>query len=90
MSVFLNALAAGLTAVGFFITLLGFRAWFRYGERRLGLLFFAFFGFFVQGLLLAWGLFVRNRVDDLVVPLVGLSGVSLLLVYVATLVRTST
>lgn len=89
MSALLNAIVATLTGVGFLLTILGLRAWLRFGDRRLGLLFFAFLGFLVQGLLLTWGLFGRNRVDDLVVPLVAISGFSLLLVYLATLVRTA-
>lgn len=86
----LNGFAAGLTGVGLLLSALGFRAWFRFGEPRLGLLFFAFLGFLGQGLLLSWGLFLRNRVDDLLVPVVALSGTSLLLVYLATLERAAT
>lgn len=89
MSELLNAVAAALTALGLALTLLGGRAWFRYGETRLGLLFFAFLGFLAQGTLMTWGLFIRERVDDLLIPLVTLSGASLLLVYVATLARPS-
>lgn len=81
----LNAFVAGLTAVGLLLALLGLRAWLRYGEKRLALLFLAFLGFFAQGLLLTWGLFVRNKVDDLLVPMLALSSASVLLVYLATL-----
>lgn len=83
----LNVVVAGLTAVGLILSSLGFRAWFRHGETRLGLLFFAFLGFLAQGVLLSWGLFVRSRVDNLLIPVVALSGASLLLVYLATLER---
>jgi hypothetical protein len=48
----LNALVAGLTAIGLILTMLGLRAWFRYGERRLAFLFAAFLGFLAQGVLL--------------------------------------
>lgn len=91
MSVVLNAVVASLTGVGLVLSALGLRAWFRYGEGRLGLLFLGFLGFLAQGLLLTWGLFVRDRpagrIDDLVVPVAALSGASLLLVYLATLAR---
>ena len=87
MSALLNALAAGLTGVGLLLSIMGLRAWFRFGEPRLGLLFAAFLGFFAQGVLLTYGLFERNRTDNLVLPITALSGASLLLVYVATLAR---
>ena len=87
MSALLNVLGAGLTAIGLLLSVLGVRAWFRYGETRLAFLCFAFLGFLAQGLLLTWGLFIRNRIDDLIVPVVALSGTSLLLVYFATLAR---
>lgn len=87
MSALLNFLGAGLTAVGLLLSALGLRAWFRHGDSRLAFLFFGFLGFLIQGVLLTWGLFVRNRVDDLTMPIVALSGASLLLVYFATLAR---
>jgi len=90
-NVALNAVAAALTGLGLLLSLLGLRAWLRFGESRLGLLFLAFLGFLAQGVLLTWGLFVRDqptgRIDDLVLPVIALSGASLLLVYFATLVR---
>jgi hypothetical protein len=89
-NVALNAFVAGLTGLGLLLSILGLRAWFRYGEPRLGLLFLSFLGFLAQGLLLTWGLFLRDRpagrIDDLVLPVTALSGASLLLVYFATLV----
>lgn len=90
MSTVLNVAVAGLTAIGFILSVLGLRAWFRYGETRLALLFLAFLGFLSQGGLLTYGLFVRNRIDDLVVPITALSGGSLLMVYFATLGRSKT
>ena len=87
MPTLLNALVAGLTAVGLILSVLGLRAFARYGEPRLGLLFLSFVGFFLQGAILTWGLFVNNRVDDLIIPVTALSGASLLLVYVATIAK---
>lgn len=87
MSEILNIAVASLTALGLLLTLLALRAWWRFGEKTLGVLFLGFAGFLGQGLLLTWGLFLRNRVDDLVLPVVALSGASLLLVYLATLGR---
>lgn len=88
LNLLLNGFVAGVTAVGLFLALLGLRAWYRYGEPRLALLFLAFAGFLAQGLLLSWALFIREAIDDpVIVAAVGLSGASLLLVYFATLAR---
>lgn len=88
MSAILNGLVAGLTAVGLVLSVLGFRAWFRFGEPRLALLFLAFLGFLGQGLLLTYALFLLNDLtDEVIVGAIGLSGASLLLVYLATLAR---
>lgn len=81
----LNVLAGTITAVGLLLCVLGLRAWLRSGDARAGLFFAAFLGFLAQGALLSWGLFVRDRVDDLTFPLALLTGSSLLLVYLATL-----
>ena len=81
----INALAAFLTAGGLVLTALGARAWWRYGELRFGLLCIAYAGFLAEGLLVSWGLFVRNRVDDLILPILFLTVVSLFLVHTATL-----
>lgn len=83
----LNIAVAGLSAAGLVLTILGLRVWLRFGDARSALLFFAFWGFLAQGALLTWGLFIRNSVEDLLVPVVALSGVSLILVYMTTLVR---
>ena len=81
----LNILAGTVTATGLLLAALGLRAWARSGSARSGVLFLAFLGFLAQGVLLSWGLFVRDSVDGLVFPLVSLTGASLLLVYFATL-----
>src|SRR5688572_5425490 len=81
----LNLLAGGITAVGLLLSVLGLRNWLRSGEARAALLALAFLGFLAQGLLLAWGLLARNDIDGLVLPMAGLTGASLLLVYFATL-----
>lgn len=87
MTEVLNAVVAAYTAVGLALSALGVRAWFRFGETRFAVLFLGFLGFFGQGVLLTWGLFVRNGVDDLLLPAFGLGLAGLVLVYFATLGR---
>ncbi len=88
MSALLNAFVASLTALGLILSVLGFRAWFRFAEPRLGLLFLAFLGFLAQGMLLTYALFIENQITtEIVVAATAMSGGSLLLVYLATLAR---
>ena len=87
MSLELNLLAGGLTGVGVLLTGLGGRGFVRHADARSLLLLVGFGCFLAQGLLLSWGLFVAQRVDDLVVPIVALSAGALVSLYAATLAR---